>query len=135
MSLRFSCPCGQKLKTPDGSAHKRARCVKCNRWLRIPDSAVYETIAQAVEAPSDAVKPEPTDHGTGEFNAAPLARTLPLPPNNHNKLTAPIILVADSDSSARARTVAMLKEHAYAVIGSATASRPSSRRASRPPTR
>jgi CheY-like chemotaxis protein len=116
MSLRFSCPCGQKLKTPDGSVNKRARCVKCSRWLRIPESSVYETIAEAVPAPSASVTPEPTDHGTGEFTTTPLARTVPLPPNNHNKITdMPLVLVADSDPVALAKTVAMLKEHSYAV--------------------
>lgn len=117
MSVRFSCPCGQKLKTPDGSANKRARCVKCSRWLRIPESESYETIAQAVEAPQAAVAPEPTDHGTGDFTVTPLARTVPLPPNNHNKvLNSPLVLVADSDPDSLAKTVAMLREHNYAVI-------------------
>lgn len=117
MSVRFSCPCGQKLKTPDGSAGKRARCIKCNRWLCIPDSSTYEFVAQAVEPPKAAVAPEPTAQGTGDFAVQPLARTIPLPANNRAKAPeAPVILVADSDPDGLAKTVAMLKEHSYTVI-------------------
>lgn len=49
MSIRFRCPCGQKLKTADKTLGKRAKCSKCDRWLRVPESDTYDAIADEVQ--------------------------------------------------------------------------------------
>ncbi len=48
MSIRFRCPCGERLKTHDGSAGLRTKCSSCLSSLRVPDDgkSTYETVAK-----------------------------------------------------------------------------------------
>ena len=48
MSIRFSCPCGQKLKTFEGSEGRRTKCSKCLAALRVPEDgkSTYNTVAE-----------------------------------------------------------------------------------------
>jgi CheY-like chemotaxis protein len=48
MVLRFQCPCGQKLKTADEVFDKKAKCPKCDNWLRVPQSDTYDTVGEVV---------------------------------------------------------------------------------------
>ena len=54
MAIRFSCACGQKLRTADGTEGKQARCPRCGRWLRIPPVSIYESRSRVVCAKSTA---------------------------------------------------------------------------------
>jgi two-component system response regulator AdeR len=63
MAVRFSCPCGQRLKTADEVVGKRAKCPKCGQWLRVPESDTYRSTAD-VSAPRPLVvvaDSKPTD--------------------------------------------------------------------------
>ena len=48
MSIRFTCPCGQRLKTFEGSEGRRTKCSKCLAVLRVPEDAksTYNTVAE-----------------------------------------------------------------------------------------
>jgi hypothetical protein len=48
MSIRFSCPCGRKFKTRNGTGGRLARCSSCHSLLRIPDDGAssFETVAE-----------------------------------------------------------------------------------------
>lgn len=97
MPIRFLCPCGQKLKTRDETSGRRARCPKCERWLRIPTESSYEKNAEEIPAPK---KKEP---GEQEMHA----------PAGHATQT---ILVADSIAPDREETSKALRAHGYEVI-------------------
>jgi len=45
---KFRCPCGKKLKTADDTVGKKAKCPDCLRWVRVPRSDSYETVARYV---------------------------------------------------------------------------------------
>lgn len=111
MPLRFSCPCGQKVKTPDGSAGRKAHCPACNRRLLIPQSDSYATVAQQVEMPPP--PPNPTDSGV-----VPASPGTAVPPSQAISTAGSkgLVLVVDSDTVELAKTVEMLREHGYAVL-------------------
>jgi CheY-like chemotaxis protein len=97
MRVRFTCPCGQKLKTHADTPGRRARCPKCARWLRIPQSDSYDTRAEELPADESAGIPAPSA----------------LSPGGHPK---PTLLVADSNAPDREHTVGVLRQHGYEVI-------------------
>lgn len=95
MTLRFRCECGQKLRCPDDKLGKRAKCPKCANWVRVPESATYDTIAeQAKPKKQEPVKSEP---------GSSLEKKVQ-------------IVVADSSEADRKPLVVMLQQHGYRVF-------------------
>lgn len=105
MSLRFCCPCGQKLKVADDAVGKRAHCPKCARWLRIPTSASYETVAEEVQAREPSHEPHPAVANQG---APP-----PSPEQDGSRIR---VVVADADKADLGFTAAMLRDHGYLTL-------------------
>jgi len=99
MTLRFSCECGQKLRSPDDKVGRRARCPNCSNWVIVPRSASYETVAERAA-------PKPGEGGAGEAGG---------PSGGSNRR----VVVADSVEEDRARLAAMLREHGYEVFEAA----------------
>ena len=94
MPIRFSCPCGRKLKTGDNTAGRRARCPQCSRWLRIPAVSSYDTHAEEIAPPKEG---EPAEQHAAD----------------HSTQT---IVVADSFAADRENTAKVLRDHGYEVI-------------------
>ncbi len=59
MAIKFQCVCGRHLKTPDDTVGKKAKCPKCDRWLRVPNSETYDTSAEETSPPSKKDKSHP----------------------------------------------------------------------------
>lgn len=97
MPIRFSCPCGEKLKTRDDTVGKRAKCPHCGRSLVVPQSDTYTTVAHESAKKIEAPAPGTPDHR----------------PAGHAKAT---VLVADSVAGDREHTANVLRQHGYEVI-------------------
>jgi len=114
LPLRFTCPCGQKIKTVDGTAGKKARCPGCQRRLVIPQSDDYTTTAVEAQDTEAIVVP----HGPADAVSSPtpvesaVPRTLSRPPSSSKGL----VLVVDGDPVDRDKTVDILRVHGYAVL-------------------
>jgi len=111
LPLRFACPCGQKIKTSDGTAGKKARCPACQRRLIIPQSDDYATTAQEAQAKAKSSDP-PDDVPTRPPSEAGAPAAAP-PPTGSSK---GLVLVVDGDPVDREKTVEMLRVHGYAVL-------------------
>ncbi len=93
MSVRFSCPCGQKVKTNEEVVGKRARCPTCHQWLRVPMSDDYDTVAEKAPPPKKEREGAPSDEQ--DFKAR--------------------LVVADSRPDDLKETIRLLEEHGYKV--------------------
>ena len=109
MAIRFRCVCGQKLKTQDDTVGKRAKCPKCDKWLIVPQSVTYDTVAQ--EYHRDDAENEPA-------GARPPVAALhdeepppPQPPKDKARL-----VLADGVPAERAALAGMLRDHGYVVV-------------------
>ena len=111
MPLRFMCPCGQKVKTPDGTAGRKASCPACSRHLLIPQSDNYSTVAQEAPAKKRSQDPAVIDAALVKPGTAVPASSDP-PPGKSKGL----VLVVDNDTVDLAKTVEMLRAHGYAVL-------------------
>ena len=43
MTIKFYCPCGQKLSAEDNQVGKKVRCPKCHRLLVTPNTLMSHT--------------------------------------------------------------------------------------------
>ena len=109
VTLRFRCTCGRKLKGPDDSMGKRAKCPECHQWLRIPLSETYETVAKQVAKP-DASKTSHTEL-VPKANTS-VAESEPEASGGGGKAC---IVAADGDPAALTKLVEVLKIHGYTV--------------------
>lgn len=111
MPLRFRCPCGQKFKTREELAGKRAQCRKCGRAIRVPQSTTYDTEAEVLP-------PRPRDDRRevqAETNAvAPATETAAAGDEAKAR-----VVVADSIDDDIAAMVTLLSNHGYAVLQTA----------------
>ena len=107
MPIRFKCLCGQKLKSPDESIGKRAKCPKCDLWFHVPESQTYNTIASQIrpkhksgreEAPVAAV-PDPAEEGVGSGRKGKVR-----------------VVIADSVAADLAMLAEMLNYRGYEVL-------------------
>jgi len=108
MPIRFRCPCRQKLKASDEAAGKRAKCPKCSRWLRVPESGSYETVAEEVE-PGRLAEKEPGAAEPAQAEPAP-------PPEERREGVKGRVVVADSNPSDLKVTTRILRDHGYEVL-------------------
>lgn len=122
MPMRFRCACGQKLKSADDTVGKRARCPKCGKWLRVPESATYDTVASEIAHP-DPASPAPADPAVEAKEGSSLHPPVESGPSvKAAEATAPPVrekarvVVADSIPQDLARTAEMLREHSYLVL-------------------
>jgi CheY-like chemotaxis protein/ribosomal protein S27E len=110
MAIRFSCPCGQKLKMRGGTGGRRVKCTSCETVLRVPDDGLstYETVAAIVSphTPSSdaggASRAVSTEPKTAEASAAEPAKRR--------------ILVADSSDPDRRWLAQVLRAQNYIVL-------------------
>ncbi len=110
MPIRFRCPCEQKLKAGDDAAGKRAKCPKCGKWLRVPQSGSYEPVAEEVESAKLAEKgpqvQEPVSpEAAGEAVSHPRGKGR--------------IVVADSTPLDLATMAGIIRDHGYDVLEAA----------------
>lgn len=112
MPVRFRCPCGQKLKTADATAGKRAKCPKCENWLLVPQSNSYSTIAKQAKPPG-----KPTGKQTTADQAVRPAQTKPATPKApaEKDESKGRLVVADGDPDDLATICDLLRNHGYAV--------------------
>jgi CheY-like chemotaxis protein len=130
MAIRFTCACGQKLKTGDETVGKRAKCPKCAKWLVVPQSDSYTTVA--TEAPAKSATPEvpvkPPTKTAGALAASVAAASAALKPAAASArapgspatgaTAAPIgrVVVADSNPEDLKKTALLLRNHNYTVL-------------------
>jgi len=116
MPIRFRCPCGQKLKTPSEGLGKRAKCPKCGKQFRIPESATYETIAQ--EVPPENGKPAPPQPAGAPAPEPTPAAKAPIAESDAPKgeMGKGRVLVADSLEDDLKKLVVILRDHGYVVL-------------------
>ena len=114
MAIRFQCVCGRHLRTADDTGGKKAKCPKCNRWLRIPNSDAYDTHAEETIAPSKKGKPSSAagsdvSRGSG---ASPASRET-------EAVTAPNkgrVVIADENEDDLKALSLLLSNHGYDVL-------------------
>ncbi len=106
MAIRFRCPCGKVLKTPDDTAGKKAQCPTCGRLLRVPGS--MKPLTKPVPEPP--TKPLPTP-----LEKPPEEVAEPIEPISPGEAKASVLL-CESNSADRESERRMLEEHGYAVI-------------------
>jgi CheY-like chemotaxis protein len=114
MVIRFSCPCGQKLKTRDGTEGRHARCSNCLSLLRVPadGTSTYETVAEPY-APHD----EKAHSGDAPPAAAAAPEAAAIPADaEFGKIR---VLVADSNAEDRRKIARILQDHNYVVLEAA----------------
>jgi len=103
MPIRFQCPCGQKLKSPDDTVRKRAKCPACGRQLRVPDSPTYDTVAEELPPKKKKKKAAgalfPAEHEE-QSGGKDKAR----------------VVVADSEPQDLEKIIRILHEHGYDVL-------------------
>jgi CheY-like chemotaxis protein len=110
MAIRFSCRCGQKLKTRDGTEGRHVKCSNCLTVLRVPDDGLstYETVAAAVAPDSRAAQ---------VGGASPAASAEPQAAEVSAAESAQMrILVADSNAEDRRKIARILRDHNYIVL-------------------
>ena len=95
MVIKFRCPCGKVLKTPDDTSGKKAQCPNCGRLLRVPG-------ASKPPAEPDA---KPPRRPPEEAEQAP----------GHEKAKARVLL-CESNKGDLEHAQRMLEEHGYEVI-------------------
>ena len=98
MPVRFVCPCGRRLRTPDGNAGKIAQCLQCKRWLRIPAVDSPGAVASETNAPLAGA----TQHSDEDVTKA-------------TEVLKARIVVADGFPPDLTVTARMLREHGYFV--------------------
>ena len=101
MALKFCCECGQKLKTGDDLVKKRAKCPKCGKWLRVPQSDSYDTVAK----PAEARKRKKSKKASAET-----------PPESQPDSSKARIVIADSMEEDLQNLETLLRQHGYEVI-------------------
>jgi CheY-like chemotaxis protein len=94
MALKFSCSCGQKLKTGDELVGKRAKCPKCAQWLRVPQSSGYDTVAEMTEVKAAQAESRPATQGKARAK----------------------VVIADSVEEDIERLATILRQHGYDVV-------------------
>ena len=108
MPIRFRCPCGQKLKSPNVNTGKRAQCPKCRTWLRIPESYTYDAVARPADEGEEKAS-APLSQGTAEHAPARAEAAS----GGHKA----VVVAADGDPAELEALSVMLREHGYHVHG------------------
>ena len=109
MAIRFRCPCGQKLKTHDGTEGRHVKCTKCRTVLRVPDDgfSTYETIASPAVAESPVAL----------ASSPPVAPAESTADDDASAESAKMrILIADSNPEDRQKIARILQDHNYIVL-------------------
>ena len=117
MAIRFQCVCGRRFKTPDDATGKKAKCPKCNRWLRIPDSNTYDTNAEETSAPSkkDTARPAVSPVGSRASGTSPSGGEAgPAVAPNKGR-----VVIADENEADLKTLSLLLSEHGYDVLETA----------------
>jgi len=127
---RFRCPCGQKLKTADDTVGKKARCPACSRWLRVPRSDSYNTVARNTSLKSDKAsdaqaalqkmramtqrKETPSEPAGPPVGAMPGTTASDRSDSSYGSKAK--VIVADSVERDLRSLTSMLRDHGYYVI-------------------
>src|SRR5688500_6601379 len=74
MAIEGSCECGKRLRAPDGSAGRRAKCPGCGRVLQVPAGPATPAVGAVGPPQQAALPPVPTPR------PAPARKPAPPPP-------------------------------------------------------
>ena len=111
MPIRFRCPCGEKLRTRDGTEGRRVKCCACLAILRVPAGGMsaYETVA---EIASPAAHAAPTDGASPDGSATVEAAEVSF----DGASAKARVLIADSNAQDRRMIARILQDHNYIVL-------------------
>src|SRR5687768_5574069 len=99
MPIEVSCECGKRLRAPDSSAGRRAKCPGCGRVLQVPAAPGAPAVGVKAAAPQQA--PLPPVPAAGASAARPPAPRKPAPPPRARPAPAPTpvpVPAAEDDS-------------------------------------